>query len=205
MNILNLFRSQAVAVSSPDVLVDYDDVLEGYRRAQERDERRIIDMRQKIEDLEGVEERVSSSILEMQRECDNRLYESDLANSRAKKVAATDAEEAVLKAERDVAEELRNAKEALAEVQSTHLIKQREIEQMVTMNDERGKLEIERKVVELAKEQQDAIQKVREEYSTKLEEIQKKQIEDGDKRFEAILARLPDTKVRLSGGVKEVG
>jgi hypothetical protein len=199
MKILDLFRRAPVAVSSPDVLADYDDVLESYRRTQDKNEARIIAMREKIVDLEGVEERVSASIVEMKRECDQRLYDSQLQSTRSEKLAKLNAEDAVTEAKRAVTEELREAKESLAEVKSSHTIAQREIEQMVTMDAERSKLELDKKIVELEKVQHAAIQSVRDEYHEKLEAIQTKQIDDGDKRFEAILARLPNTKVKLEG------
>jgi len=100
-----------------------------------------------------------------------------------------------LEDERDtIVDENRKVKDELAELKQTKKMEDENIRHLVKIKEE--SLEIQHQ-----KKTQDAIALVKDEYRDKQEALLNKQLDQGEKRYAEILARLPDVNVRLKGDV----
>lgn len=100
-----------------------------------------------------------------------------------------------LEDERDtIVDENRKVKDELAELKQTKKMEDENIRHLVKIKEERLEIQHERKT-------QEAIAKVKDEYRDKQESLLNKQLEQGEKRYAEILARLPDVSVALKGKV----
>lgn len=98
--------------------------------------------------------------------------------------------------------ERRNLKEEVEDLKLKKKIEQEDIEHLVKMKMERNEIKHEKKVSEADANAEKKIAEATKSFNDKLTEILKKQIEDGNDRFEQILNRLPDVQVNLGDSNK---
>ena len=107
-----------------------------------------------------------------------------------------------LEGERDTLNDgLFKARNELAELKQTRKMEDEDIRHLIKIKESQLDIKHQEKQVELERQQQEVIAAVKDQYRDKQESTLKKQIEQGDKRFAEILARLPDVNVRLKGEV----
>ena len=112
------------------------------------------------------------------------------------------AEIAALKTEIDgLGDEKRAIKEELEDLKLEKKISEEDIKHMVKLSEERQEVENERYQMKCEREKEEAIAKVKDEYRDKLEGFLKNQVKDTKQMYEAILKRIPDVNVALSGDV----
>ena len=181
-------------VKTDDVL-EYNDALEAQKRENARLETRIAIMREIQADLEQQQENLRDDNKALERKHRDELQAAEEATEDGIRAAKKEARESLIETE-DKLEEL---KRELKRLESDKKISEREIEQMIQINDEKNALELEQKTLEIQKTADKKVQKIREDYQEKLEEIREEQISAGDERFEQLLARLPEVKGRIKG------
>lgn len=120
-------------------------------------------------------------------------------NQRTKKVKAQIIE---IEGERDrLNDSLLSTKNELAELKQKKKMEDEDIRHLVKIKESKLQIDFDKKEVSLEKEKQDAIAKVKDEYRDKQERVLEKQIDQGEKRYAEILARLPDVSMTLKGKV----
>jgi len=107
-----------------------------------------------------------------------------------------------LESERDrLNDSLLTTKNSLAELKQKKKMEDEDIRHLVKIKESKLQIDFDKKEVKLEKEKQDAIARVKDEYRDKQEKVLEKQIDQGEKRYAEILARLPDVSVALKGKV----
>ncbi len=91
----------------------------------------------------------------------------------------------------------RKLSEALDDLKLKKKIEQEDIEHMVKMKMARNEIEYEKKVASAEAAADKRVADATKGFNDKLTAILKKQIDDGNDRFEQILGRLPDVKVNM--------
>jgi chromosome segregation ATPase len=122
-----------------------------------------------------------------------------LLKQRAKK--AESEKERLEKENESLREDRIRLKEEVEDLKLKKKVSEEDIKHMTKMKEEKLDIDHQKKVLELERGKQEAIATVKDAYQDKQEKTLNKQIEEGNKRYAEILARIPDINVKLKGDI----